>query len=128
MYKRDLSPLSRSALSHSAAEGRRALLDINLGDVSIAPGVDLDDVASRAQGYSGADITNVCRSACMYVHVHFWYAVRSAHSEGFPVLPLFKLITYMYMYMLMCTCTRVGEYMCTCPSNLGIPPHFHAVP
>ena len=89
MYKRDLSPLSRSALSHSAAEGRRALLDINLGDVSIAPGVDLDDVASRAQGYSGADITNVCRSACTHVCTcAFLYAVR---SEGFPVLPPFQI-------------------------------------
>lgn len=44
-----------------AAEGRRALLDINLTDVTVDPDVDLDDVAARADGYSGADITNVCR-------------------------------------------------------------------
>ena len=43
-------------------EGRKVLLDINLREVELEPSVDLADVASKLEGYSGADITNVCRS------------------------------------------------------------------
>ena len=42
-------------------EGRVELLKINLKGVSIAPDVDLGEVAKKLDGYSGADITNVCR-------------------------------------------------------------------
>lgn len=42
-------------------EGREALLRINLRDVALCSDVDLKDVAVKLQGYSGADITNVCR-------------------------------------------------------------------
>ena len=42
-------------------EGRRKLLDINLKEVEIEHDVDLDDIARHLEGYSGADITNVCR-------------------------------------------------------------------
>ena len=42
-------------------KGRRALLDINLKDVKVADGCDLDEIAKLTEGYSGADITNVCR-------------------------------------------------------------------
>jgi katanin p60 ATPase-containing subunit A1 len=42
-------------------EGRLALLRINLREVKVGDGVDLDDIAERLDGYSGADITNVCR-------------------------------------------------------------------
>ena len=45
-----------------ADEGRRKLLDINLKEVDMAADVDLDKVAGKLEGYSGADITNVCRS------------------------------------------------------------------
>lgn len=38
------------------------MLDINLREVELEPTVDLADVASKLEGYSGADITNVCRS------------------------------------------------------------------
>jgi hypothetical protein len=44
------------------AEGRRKLLEINLKDVELAPDVELQVVADKLEGYSGADITNVCRS------------------------------------------------------------------
>lgn len=44
-----------------SAEGRRKLLDINLREVDRADDVDLDVIAQKLDGYSGADITNVCR-------------------------------------------------------------------
>ena len=42
-------------------KGRRALLDINLRDVKVAENCDLNEIAKQTEGYSGADITNVCR-------------------------------------------------------------------
>jgi len=47
------------------AEGRRQLLEINLKEVELGEDVDLDKVAGMLEGYSGADITNVCRDAAM---------------------------------------------------------------
>lgn len=44
---------------------RRTLLDINLKTVNMSPDVELDSVAAKMNGYSGADITNVCRDAAM---------------------------------------------------------------
>ena len=41
--------------------GRRALLDINLKEVKVAEDCDLNEIARLTEGYSGADITNVCR-------------------------------------------------------------------
>ncbi|KAL3289794.1 hypothetical protein HHI36_023186 [Cryptolaemus montrouzieri] len=46
-------------------EGREALLKINLREVKLDPQVDLTDIARKLQGFSGADITNVCRDASM---------------------------------------------------------------
>lgn len=42
-------------------EGREALLAISLRDVQLHPALELREVARRLDGYSGADITNVCR-------------------------------------------------------------------
>lgn len=42
-------------------EGREALLKINLREVKVDDSVDLGDIAGKLDGYSGADITNVCR-------------------------------------------------------------------
>ncbi|XP_017265618.1 katanin p60 ATPase-containing subunit A-like 1 isoform X2 [Kryptolebias marmoratus] len=42
------------------AEGRAELLKINLREVELAPDVDLDLIAEKIEGYSGADITNIC--------------------------------------------------------------------
>ncbi|KAJ8275544.1 hypothetical protein COCON_G00072960 [Conger conger] len=47
------------------AQGRAELLRINLREVDVAPDVDLALIAEKIQGYSGADITNVCRDASM---------------------------------------------------------------
>lgn len=46
-------------------EGREALLKINLKDVDKADDLDLSSIAHLLEGYSGADITSVCRDACM---------------------------------------------------------------
>ncbi|XP_058119161.1 katanin p60 ATPase-containing subunit A-like 1 [Anopheles ziemanni] len=47
------------------SEGREALLKINLREVKVDESVDMRDIADRLEGYSGADITNVCRDASM---------------------------------------------------------------
>ncbi|GIY04353.1 katanin p60 ATPase-containing subunit A-like 1 [Caerostris darwini] len=47
------------------ALGREALLKINLREVEVSPDLDLEEVANTLDGYSGADITNVCRDASM---------------------------------------------------------------
>lgn len=46
-------------------EGREALLKINLKEVEKADDLDLSSIAHLLEGYSGADITSVCRDACM---------------------------------------------------------------
>ncbi len=46
-------------------EARVSLLNINLRGISLAEDVDLNALAEMSDGYSGADITNVCRDASM---------------------------------------------------------------
>lgn len=46
-------------------EGREALLKINLREVKLAPDINLTMIAKSLDGFSGADITNVCRDASM---------------------------------------------------------------
>lgn len=45
--------------------GREGLLDISLRDVEKSVDLDLVSIAVSLEGYSGSDITNVCRDACM---------------------------------------------------------------
>ena len=45
----------------SPAIGRLELLKICLREVTLSDGVVLEEVAESLDGYSGADITNVCR-------------------------------------------------------------------
>jgi len=45
--------------------GIQALLKINLKDVKLGEDVSIEEVAKKLDGYSGADITNVCRDAAM---------------------------------------------------------------
>lgn len=47
------------------SDSRRNLLEINLRGVEVAEEVEFDTVAKRLEGYSGDDITNVCRDASM---------------------------------------------------------------
>ncbi len=46
-------------------EGRRELLKINLAMIRVEEGLGLEEVAEKVAGYSGADITNLCRDASM---------------------------------------------------------------
>lgn len=43
------------------AFGREELLKINLREVKCEDDVDLKELANQMDGYSGSDITNVCR-------------------------------------------------------------------
>lgn len=45
--------------------GREALLNISLRDVEKSADLSLGEIAKSLEGYSGSDITNVCRDACM---------------------------------------------------------------
>lgn len=45
--------------------GREALLNINLREVEKSINLNLVQIAKDLDGYSGSDITNVCRDACM---------------------------------------------------------------
>ncbi|XP_028292237.1 katanin p60 ATPase-containing subunit A-like 1 isoform X1 [Gouania willdenowi] len=55
----------RIYISLPTAAGRVELLKINLKEVEVADDVDLDLIAEKIDGFSGADITNVCRDASM---------------------------------------------------------------
>ncbi|XP_042456064.1 katanin p60 ATPase-containing subunit A1-like [Zingiber officinale] len=46
-------------------ESRKELIKINLRTVEVAADVDIDEVARRTEGYSGDDLTNVCRDASL---------------------------------------------------------------
>ncbi|CAM1295565.1 KATNA1 (predicted) [Pycnogonum litorale] len=46
-------------------EGREALLKINLKEVETSSDVGISKIARKLDGYSGADITSVCRDASM---------------------------------------------------------------
>ena len=40
---------------------RRKILELNLKDIPLGGGVDLDALARRLEGYSGADLAYLCR-------------------------------------------------------------------
>lgn len=46
-------------------ESRKEMLHINLRDVKLSGDVDLNKIATLLEGYSGADITTLCRDASM---------------------------------------------------------------
>ncbi|XP_053566608.1 katanin p60 ATPase-containing subunit A1 isoform X2 [Bombina bombina] len=48
-----------------SANGRGELLRINLRELELADDVDIENIAENMDGYSGADITNVCRDASL---------------------------------------------------------------
>lgn len=54
-------------------EGRLVLLRINSREVKVAEDVDFNVIAERLDGYSGADITNVCRYCVDTQHHHLFF-------------------------------------------------------
>lgn len=46
-------------------KGRRELLKINLKEVKMQEAIDMDFIVKKTEGFSGADIANVCREAAM---------------------------------------------------------------
>ena len=51
------------------ADARVSLLKINLKGVTLASDVNLDEIGNNMKGYSGSDITNVCRDSAMMVRL-----------------------------------------------------------
>ena len=62
-------------------EGRAALFALNLKTVETSD-VDLDDLASRTENYSGADVANVCRDAAMMSVRRVMVEMRSQGLSG----------------------------------------------
>ena len=46
-------------------EARAAILEIHMEDIEVSPAVDFDEMADLTEGYSGRDISIVCREAAM---------------------------------------------------------------
>lgn len=47
------------------ASGRRQLLNINMKDLDVEEDIDWEYIVTHTEGYSGADMSNVCREAAM---------------------------------------------------------------
>lgn len=60
----NLIEVFKITLCISVAKGRVELLKISLKELELANDVNMDKIAEQLEGYSGADITNVCR--CSY--------------------------------------------------------------
>ncbi len=46
-------------------EARRAILDVHTRNKPLEDGVDLDSIADDTEGYSGAELTSICREAAL---------------------------------------------------------------
>jgi katanin p60 ATPase-containing subunit A1 len=62
-----------------APEGRKQLFEINLKTVIVKDDVSLDKLVEMTDGYSGADVTNICREAAM---MGLRVRMRQARAEG----------------------------------------------
>ena len=61
---------------------RATLLRIQLQGVELAPDVDVEEVARCTQGYSGADVVTLCRTAAMMPMRRMLEAARRAAASG----------------------------------------------
>merc|ERR1711972_481460 len=68
--------------------GRRQLFEINLRDVKKDADVQIEDLVRRTEGYSGADVTSVCREAAM---MGLRKRMQKARAEGIPIAKLQQL-------------------------------------
>ena len=65
------------------SEGRKVLFKVAMKEVELGEDVDLDELARISEGYSGADITNVCRDASMMSMRRALHEARqAARAEG----------------------------------------------
>eukprot|EP00929_Paragymnodinium_shiwhaense_P086779 TRINITY_DN47213_c0_g1_i1.p1 TRINITY_DN47213_c0_g1~~TRINITY_DN47213_c0_g1_i1.p1 ORF type:complete len:626 (-),score=100.52 TRINITY_DN47213_c0_g1_i1:357-2126(-) len=71
-----------------AVEGRTQLFTINLKDVKLGPDVEIKELVRRSEGYSGADVTNVCREAAM---MGLRKRMQKARAEGVSIAKLHAL-------------------------------------
>merc|ERR1719444_99763 len=62
--------------------GRQQLFEINLQTVKLESDVDLPALVGKTEGYSGADVTNVCREAAM---MGLRKQMAKARQEGIPL-------------------------------------------
>ena len=70
-------------------EGRRQLLTIAMRDVAVADDVDVEALARKSEGYSGADIANVCRDAAM---MSMRRVLADARAKGMGVVEIKKAV------------------------------------
>lgn len=56
-----------------SAKGREELLKISLRELELADDVNLASIAENMEGYSGADITNVCR--CVFLSLSCFVSI-----------------------------------------------------
>merc|ERR1712032_706425 len=62
--------------------GRTQLFEINLSTIQLGEDVDLQELVRRTEGYSGADVTNVCREAAL---MGLRKRMAKARQEGMPI-------------------------------------------
>ncbi|CAD7937144.1 unnamed protein product [Amoebophrya sp. A25] len=62
-------------------EGRRQIFDLMCAEISVNDDVKFDTLVELTEGYSGADITNVCREAAMMQMRIHREALRKARKE-----------------------------------------------
>jgi katanin p60 ATPase-containing subunit A1 len=70
-------------------EGRKQLFRIAMKEVGLGDDVDLNKLAETTNGYSGADIANVCRDASM---MSMRRVLDDARKEGLPMREIQKLV------------------------------------
>merc|ERR1719329_434493 len=68
--------------------GRKQLFEINLRDVKLGSDTNIEEFVKRTEGYSGADVTNVCREAAM---MGLRKRMAKARAEGVPIAKLQSL-------------------------------------
>merc|ERR1719183_471545 len=69
-------------------DGRKQLFDICLSEVTLGGDVQMPDLIKKTDGYSGADVTLVCREAAM---MGFRKRLAKARQEGIPMTQIAQM-------------------------------------